>query len=215
MAAQTPDLAGGIDRRRRLLAVGFDVGGGLVAMLAALAIATLWLLLRSGLGRDDAGGGDAVLALSLVAGVAPAWAVYLGAALWRGGMTPGQRRAGVAVQSRGSGEASAPFNGPRVSGALVEPGEAPGTARWRRALRLAVHPISLPVWGWVALTALLAGVPWLWLPFALATVAVALAGAVSLVLLLVWPSMPALHDRVAGTSLAAPAARGARGARDA
>ena len=144
-------------------------------MVAAVVVTTLWLLLRSGFGRDDTGGGDAVLALSLVAGVVPAWAVYVGAALWRDGMTPGQRRIGVALDA----------------------------SRWRRLLRLAVHPVSLPAWVWFALTALLTGVPWLWLPFALAAVVVALAGAVSLLLLLVWPSMPALHDRVAGTALTA------------
>ena len=203
MATQAPDLTGGIDRRRRLAAVGFDVAAVFVATLAAVVIATLWLLLRSGLGRDDAGGGDAVLALSLVAAVVPAWALYVGAALWRGGLTPGQRRMVVAVEARGAGEALAPFDGLRVSGEVLEPGGHGSASRWRRALRLAVHPISLPTWVWLALTALLTGVPWLWLPFALAAGGVALAGAASLVMFLGWPSMPALHDRVAGTSLTA------------
>jgi hypothetical protein len=164
--------------------VGIDVASVVVGTLVAVVIATIWLLLRTGLGRDDAGGGDAVVALSLVAAVVPAWTVYAGAMAWRRGSTPGQRRLGVVVQSRGSGEALA-------------------GASWRRGVRLAMHPLSLPGWSWLALTALLTGVPWLWVPFGLAAAVVALAGLASLVLLLVRPALPALHDRVARTSLTA------------
>lgn len=176
MARQLPNLAGTINRRRRLLAAGLDAAGVFAATAVALVIATIWLLSRSGLGRDDAGDGDAVLALSLVAAVVPAWTVYLGAGLWLDGRTPGQRRLGVTV-------------GPREA------------AQWRRALRLALHPLSLPAWGWLALTAALSGLPWLWLPVAAAAAAIALAGAVSFVLLAVRPSLPSVHDRLTRTML--------------
>ena len=201
MARPLLDSARTIDRRRRFAAAGFDLAGGFAATFVALVIAALWLLLRSGLGRDDTGEGDAVLALALVAAVAPAWTLYAGARLCRGGATPGQRRMALAV---GAPAASAPFDGLRVSGEILKPDvarEPIAAPRWRRGLRLAVHPLALPAWTWLTLSVALTGVPWLWTPVAAVAGAVALAGAASFALLLVRPSMPALHDRLARTAL--------------
>ena len=139
------------------------------------------LLLRTDLGRTDVGDGDAVAAVSLVTAAAPAWAAWMAARVRRDGVTPGQRRAGLRVSRRG--------------------GERPAGA-WRRQLRLAVHPLALPLWGWLTLTALLSGVPRLWLPPAFIATAVAFAGLLSFVLLLAEPQRRALHDRIARTRLA-------------
>ncbi len=211
MARPLLDSARTIDRRRRFAAAGFDLAGGFAATFVALVVAALWLLLRSGLGRDDAGEGDAVLALALVAAVAPAWTLYVGARLWRGGATPGQRRMALAVGVARAVGPAAPFDGLRVSGEILKPGVDVGpldAPRWRRGLRLAAHPLALPAWAWLTLSVALTGVPWLWTPVAAVAGAVALAGAASFALLVVRPSMPALHDRLARTALVrnAPAA---------
>ena len=167
-------------RGRRLTAFAVDCGSGLLALLAGVLLAAVWLLLRSGLGLIDAPEGDAVVAAAVAGATAPAWAAWLFARSRRRGATFGEGVAGLGVAEReGHG---------RPSGR-------------RRSLRLALHPLSLPLWGWLALTALLSGLPWAWAPPLLVVALVALGGVGSLALLLVRPSAPALHDRVAGTRL--------------
>jgi hypothetical protein len=68
-------------------------------------------------------------------------------------------------------------------------------------LRLATHPLALPLWGWLTLTALHSGLPWLWLPSAAVVIAVALAGLLSFALLLARPELSAIHDLIARTRL--------------
>ena len=143
-------------------------------------VATVWLLLRTGFGRADVGGGDAVAALSVVGATLPAWAAWLALTVRRDGCTPGQRRARL----------------------FVELAAAAATTPWRRQVRLAAHPLALPLWGWLTLTALLSGLPWLWLPVAAGGMAVALAGLLSFALLLARPELSAIHDLLARTRLA-------------
>ena len=167
-----------ISRRRRLAAAAIDATGALLTVAAGIVVAAGWLLLRSDLGGTDVGDGDAVAAASLVGATLPAWAAWLSLRVRRDGSTPGQRRAGLLV----------------ARGAAMTP--------WLRQLRLAIHPLALPLWGWLALTALLSGLPWLWLPPLVAGVAVALAGLVSFALLLARPDLRAVHDLIARTELA-------------
>jgi hypothetical protein len=167
-----------IGRRRRLAAATIDAAGALAAIAVGAAVATAWLMLRTGFGRADVDGGDAIAAVSFVGATIPAWAAWLALRVRRDGCTPGQRRARM----------------------FVEP--LPGAMSWRRQLRLAAHPLTLPVWGWLTLTALLSGVPWLWLPVAAGGMVVALAGVLSFALLLVRPELNAMHDLLARTRLA-------------
>jgi hypothetical protein len=170
------------DRRWRLAASALDAGVALALLAAAMAVATAWLLLRTDLGRRDAGAGDAVAAVSLVAAAVPAWTAWLAARLWRDAATPGQRRQGLALASAGA---------------------SPEPVRWRPIARLTLHPLSLPAWLWLALTAALGGVPWLWLMPALVAAIVALAALASLALLLARPQRRAVHDLLARTRLMA------------
>ncbi|MDP6605311.1 MAG: hypothetical protein QF664_03485, partial [Dehalococcoidia bacterium] len=117
-----------------------------------------------------------------VAAAIPAWTAWLAARLWRDAATPAQRRQGLV---------------------LVTAGALPGETRRRRVARLAIHPLSLPGWLWLTLTAALGGVPWLWIMPALAATAVALAALGSLALLVARPQRRAVHDLLARTRLTA------------
>ncbi len=119
----------------RLLAVAIDAASLLLLLLGGLAVAFVWLLIRSSAGRYDAETGDTLIAASLIGAIVPAWTAWQGARLYRLGATFGQARLGLAVEG----------------------------ARWGRTLRLLVHPISLLLWGWVLITLLLAGAPFIWL----------------------------------------------------
>ena len=121
--------------RVRLLAVAIAAASLLLLLLGGLAVAFVWLLIRSSAGRYDAETGDTLIAASLIGAIVPAWTAWQGARLYRLGATFGQARLGLAVEG----------------------------ARWARTLRLLVHPISLLLWGWVLITLLLAGAPFIWL----------------------------------------------------
>ncbi len=182
MANPPPNPTGkhATSRRGRLAASAIDAGAALALLAAAVAVAMLWLLLRTDLGRDDAGAGDAVVAASLVAATIPAWTAWLVARLWRDGATPGQRRRGLTL---------AASDGPR----------------WRSLARLAAHPLSLPFWLWLTVTAALAEIPWLWLVPTIAATTVTLVSLASLALLLAQPQRRAVHDLLARTRLTARA----------
>ncbi|MSQ41839.1 MAG: hypothetical protein EXR65_02230 [Dehalococcoidia bacterium] len=171
-----PDRAG-VTRRRRLLAPAIDAAIGLLALTAGLVVAAVWLLWRTDAGRLDARTGDAVAAAAAIGATIPTWAAWLALRTVRDRATPGQRLAGLVVVERRRGHRAA-------------------------LLRLAVHPLAMPFWGWLALTALQSGVPWLWLPPALLAAAVAAGGAISLAGLLAAPRRPAIHDLLARTTLA-------------
>ena len=164
-------------RGERLAAAGLDAGGGatlLVVLTGTLIVALAYLLARTSWGRLDVGVGDAFVATAIVGASVPAWTVWQLVGVHFRGATFGQRRLGLAVEGR---------------------------ARWRRLLRFAGHPVALPAWSWLALTALLAELPWLPLVPALAIVFVVIAGLVSFVTLLVRPQALPQHDHLAGTRL--------------
>ena len=158
----------------RLAAVGYDAGVLVLLLLAGLVAALAYLLVRTSWGRFDVGAGDALVAWALLGATLPAWGTWEAARLCTGGATLGQARFGLAVE---------------------------GEPSWRRCVRLLVHPLSLPLWGWLALTLLLTEVLWLLVPPLLVMLAIAAAGLASLAIVLLRPSARPLHDRVAGTRL--------------
>lgn len=142
----------------------------LAALSVAGVIAMAWLLLRTGAGRDDVSEFDAILAAAVVLAVPPAWFVRFALATADGG-TAGQRAAGLEVEG----------------------------ARRQRTLRVALHPLSLPAWWWLAALAAAAGAQLGAVALALTGGAVALGAAASL---LRWAGGRAgLHDVAAGTRI--------------
>jgi hypothetical protein len=158
-------------RKRLLVAWLYDLGTLVLALLATGVVGTLWLLARTEWGRVDVALGEAVFAASLVAAAAPAWTAWQWLRLWDQGQTAGHRRLDLDAR-------------PSLSGG-------------RRVIELALHPVSVPAWGWLALTLIILEVPGVaWLAVVV-TAFVALLGAVSLGLLLVRPAAQPLHRRIA------------------
>jgi hypothetical protein len=170
-----------VSRRRRAAAACFDAATLLVALCVAGVAATGWLLARTEAGRLDVREADARIAAALVLATPPAWLAWFAPAAVRG-VTPGQRRAALEVDGTGLA----------------------------RALRLALHPLALPLWGWLALALLAAGLPLVSIVPALAAAFVLLLGAGSAVLWAASPGSRALHDRLARTRLV-PAATSSGG----
>ena len=184
MATPRTERSLAVTRSARLRAAGIDVGTALLVAATGVVLATAWLLLRTATGRDDVAAFDAVLVVSFVAAIVPAWAAWLAIDVWQDAATPGQGRAALAVATDDD------------SG-----GGAHRRASRRRLLRLAAHPLSLPLWGWLTLTMMLSSLPWLWLAPLFVALAVAGGGLTTLVLLLVRPQSAAIHDRFARTHL--------------
>lgn len=158
---------------RRVLALTVDlIYGGAASILAASA-AGGWLFLRTAWGRDDVPSGDATFASALVLAATPAWLAWTALRLAQRGATPGQARCGLRVAGR-----------PR-----------------RRLLRLAVHPLAIPGWLWLAILAAVATFEALAAVFAVAAAAVLLGGAVTAGGALVRPQARGLHDLLARTRL--------------
>ncbi len=157
--------------RAALSDLGVLLGGALVAVLASLA----YLLVHTSWGATDVTDFDSALAAALLLAVPPTWAAWLLMSVVEHRVTPGQRRAGLAV--------------------------ARDADAWRgaRARRMALHPISLPFWLWVVAALLLLGVPMVPWAVLLWSALVGIGGLASLVLLAVRPGTPAVHDWVART----------------
>ena len=188
MAIPRTEPSRAVTRSARLRAAGIDFGSALLVAAAGVVLATAWLLLRTATGRDDVVASDAVFVVSFVAATVPAWAAWLAVGVWRNAATPGQRRGDLAVATDDDSGRDAHR----------------GTSQ-QRLLRLAAHPLSLPLWGWLTLTMLLSGLPWLWLAPLFVALAVAGGGLTTLALLLLRPQSMATHDRVARTHLASVA----------
>jgi len=160
-------------RRDRLVAAAVD-GAALAAFEAvAFVLAVTWLLARTEAGAIDVRDGDAVVAASMLAAAPAAWIAWLALAAARGA-TPGERRAGLRVDST-----------PR-----------------RALLRQAARPLAGLVWAWLALFVLVTLGPWPALVPLIVAALIEVAGLASTALWLVRPTAPALHDRLAGTRLA-------------
>ncbi len=165
--------APGIPPGRRVLALATDlIYGGLASLLAAFA-AGGWLLLRTSWGRDDVPTGDATFASALLLAATPAWFAWTALRLTRQGATPGQARQRL-----------------RVTGAPR-----------RRLLRLAIHPLAVPGWLWLAILAAVATFDVVALAFAAAGAAVLLGGIVTAGRAVLRPQTPGLHDLIARTRL--------------
>ncbi|MDA1010472.1 MAG: hypothetical protein O2888_03245 [Chloroflexi bacterium] len=161
-------------RARRLVAVLVDASTGLLFVVGATMGAFAWLLLVSDLGSREPGSLASSVAFSLLLATVPAWYGTLAASSWAGtarGATLGQARAGCTTE------------GPRG----------------RRLLRLAVHPLGSIGWWWLAGVSALATVPVVPLLLTAVGILVLAGGAISATLALVRPSVPSLHDRIAGT----------------
>lgn len=171
--AALPEGAVRVALARRWGAVGVDAGLGLGFTLIAAVVAVAWLLLRTRAGAVDVGAGDAAFAFALVLASVPAWLGLLAAGLIEDGATPGQRRAGLAIEG----------------------------GRWERLARLAVHPLGAVGWLWLTVVAAIATVDGLAALFAAAAVIVLAGGVLSYALGLVRPGWPPLHDRIAGTRM--------------
>jgi hypothetical protein len=166
-----------VGRRRRAIAVAIDAATLLVAAVIISTVAVGWLLARTDLGLLEVRDSDARLGAALVLAVPPAWLAWLLPGVLRGA-TPGQRRAGLEVE-----------------GSVV-----------RRVNRLAFHPLALPLWVWLALTALAFGTPRLGVAVAFVAALVLAMAFGSFVLWVISPTSRALHDRLARTRLV-PAVR--------
>ncbi|MSQ29983.1 MAG: hypothetical protein EXR68_05810 [Dehalococcoidia bacterium] len=158
-------------RPRLLVALAVDVGTLVAALCASGLVATVWLLVRTGAGRLDPSEGDAVIALALWAAVAPAWTAWQWRALRAHGASVGVRRAGAA-------------------GALRLQGR-------RRLVWLLVHPVAVPAWAWLTLTAGIPGALALAIGPLVVTAGVLSLALASCALALVRPGAVPLHTRLA------------------
>ena len=101
----------------------------LLMIVVALLVASAWLLLRTEAGRYDVPEFDSLAAVAFVTATVPAWTAWQAHRLYARGATIGQALRGLHVQ---------------------------GTPR-RRATRLLLHPVALPLWVWIAATGVLSG----------------------------------------------------------
>lgn len=164
-----------VTRRRRVAALIIDLAilAGFAAVASLLSLA--WMLARTEGGRYDLAIGDSAVAFALLLAAVPAWAALLAADVVLFGATPGERRLRLAIEG-----------GPL-----------------RRLVRLAVHPLGVIAWLWLAAMANLATLP----VVGLVLLAVAMTGllgvAASIILVLRAPSAGGVHDLLAGTRLVA------------
>lgn len=163
-----------VSRAVRLQAAARDAVAGAVIGSVALAVAVAWLFGTSDGGAQDVDRAAATVGWAILLAAVPAWLSLLAISVPTGA-TPGQRSSGLRVL---------------------------GTPQ-RRLIRLAAHPFGATGWLWAASVLSLATVPVIPLLLAAVGVIVAGAGIASLVLLLIAPEAPALHDRLAGTRLVA------------
>lgn len=158
-------------RARLLAALAIDLATLVAALCASALVAIAWLLARTGAGRLDPEERDAVVAFALWAAAAPAWTAWQWRMLHAHGSTFGARRTGAGAV-------------PRLEGR-------------RRLVWLLLHPVTVPAWGWLTLTAAIPG------PLALVavpltvTACVLVLAVVSCVLVLVTPGGAPLHARIA------------------
>jgi hypothetical protein len=172
-----PPPSGVATRRARLRALLSDIGTLLGGSLLAVLLAFAYLLVRTNGGATDVGDFDSALAGALLLAIPPTWAARLLISLAENRATPGQRRAGLVIARRED----------RRPAALL--------------LGMAMHPLSLPLWVWSAVMLLMLSVPVLpWL-VALWCALVTIVGLASLVVLIVQPQAPAIHDQLAGTQV--------------
>jgi len=162
-------------RGARVRALLWDVGGLVFGALISFVVGVTYLLMRTTWGTYDAGDFDSALATALVLAVPPTQAGWLLLSVAERGATPGQRRAGLAIARR------------------------EGEWRAARIVRMALHPLSLPAWLWLAAMLFLLAVPVLpWL-VVLWSGLLAIGVLSSIVIFAIRPAAPAVHDLLART----------------
>lgn len=160
-------------RSRRLVAFGLDLIYGGTASLLATLVAGGWLLLRTAWGRDDVPSGDATFASVLLLAATPAWLAWTALRLAQRSATPGQARGRLRV-----------VGSPR-----------------RRLLRLAIHPLAVPGWLWLAVLAAVATFNALAIAVAALAGAIFLGGLITAGRALFRPRARGIHDLIARTRL--------------
>lgn len=160
-------------RSRRLLAFALDLFYGGTASLLAILVAGSWLLVRTAWGRDDVPSGDATFASALLLAATPAWLAWTALHLAQRSATPGQARSRLRV-----------VGSPR-----------------RRLLRLAIHPLAVPGWLWLAILAAVATFNILAIAVAAFAGAIFLGGLITAGRALFRPRACGLHDLIARTRL--------------
>jgi hypothetical protein len=166
-----------------LLACAYDLATLVIGMLASSLVAVMWMLARTGWGRLDLKTGDAVIALAIAVSAGPAWTAWQWLHLRDDGATFGRRRAQVVTTEPDPGHGYMP--------------------RIRRAVWLVLHPVSLPLWVWLTAVFVATGSSPLIFVSSVpltAAMATALLAAISLVSVLVRPSLPPLHVWIARAS---------------
>lgn len=163
-----------VPRWRRARAILRDFAELLGALVVASLAAAAWLMVRTHAGRDDIAELDAIIAAAVVLAIPPAWFVRYALAASEDG-SAGQQ--GAALEVRGG--------------------------RRGRALRVAMHPLSLPAWGWLVLVTVAAGAPLEAAVVGFVGVTVALAAVISVLRWAGPARRPGLHDLAAGTQLVA------------
>lgn len=168
----------GLSRRHLLLAWTYDLVTLLAATAGGSVLAIAWMLARTDRGRFDLAVGDAVIALALTAAAGPAWTAWQWLRLSDEGVTFGHAR----------------FAASEIS---ARPSAQRGR---RRALVLALHPVSLPLWVWLTAACFASGAGALIalaiIPLAV-TLLVGLLMMGSLALLLIRPAALPLHMWIA------------------
>jgi hypothetical protein len=177
LLALAPDADDASARTRRFVAAAIDVATLLVAIVLAAVAGIGYLLVRTGWGLFDASVFDAFVAASLVLTMLPAWLACQAMRLMRRGATFGQDCVRLRLFMRDGAQPYAPM------------------------LRLAMHPLSIPGWLWLAALAGIAGIPWLQIVLLVPALLLFLGGIVSAGIILARPGSPALHDRLAKTAV--------------
>jgi hypothetical protein len=172
-----------LGRGRVLLACAYDLATLLIGTLASSLVAITWMLARTDWGRLDLNTGDAVIALAIAVSAGPAWTAWQWLHL-REGATFGRRH----VHGYGTSPSETVY-GPMQ--------------RIRQAVWFALHPVSLPLWVWLTAVLVATGSsPFIFVSSAplTAALATALLAVISLVSVLVRPSLPPLHAWIARAS---------------
>ncbi len=171
-------LSGQASRAARFRANLYDFAALIGGTALALLIASAYLLVRTGWGATDVGDADSAIAAALLLTIPPTWIAWQLISVSERAATPGQRRAHLRVEVREDGW--------------------PGA----RQLRTALHPLTIPIWLWLAaLVGPLLAVPIIPLVILVWILLVAVAALSSLVLFAVRPGAPAVHDWVARTKV--------------
>lgn len=160
-------------RRRLFAAFAYDIVTFVGALLATGMLAGAWLLARTGFGRIDPTGNEAVVAFAVWGAALPAWTVWQ----WR------------SLASHGT------------SVGMYRTAAGPGTplllSSRRRIWWYVLHPVTVPGWIWLSLTLLIPG-PWQLavLPLSMSVLQTAIA-LTSCIVVFVAPNLTPGHVRIA------------------